>query len=170
MLRYFSRSVKPRVFLNTIKVVPKGNFGVLDKWLHNEYDGLDLKLQSKLTELISLPETSAIEDPQPSDLAIDIAVPEYQTGDWGHANLGDIGFPLFWRPRVELEARLFEIKSSKTLSTFSVLQKMPWIYYFARIFTLKSYLSFRSPFQAEDFEYLVSLGLLELIDKMRTSI
>ncbi len=158
------------MFLNAIKVVPRSDFGTVDKWMYNEYDGLEFKLLNKLVELISLPPVTAIDSPKPSDLAIDIAVPEYVTGDWGHASFGDVGFPLFFRPRIEIEARLFEIEADKTLSTFSVMQKMPWLYYFARIFTLRSYLSMRSPFEPEDFEHVLSLGLLNLIDKMRKSI
>ena len=138
--------------------------------MFNEYDGLEFTLNNKVIELISLPSVTAIDSPKSSDLAIDIAVPEYATGNWGHASFGDIGFPLFWRPKINIEARLFELESDKTISTFSVKQKMPWLYYFSRIFTLKSYFRVQSPFEPEDFEYVLSLGLLHLIDKMRKSI
>ena len=170
MLRYFSRSIKPRVFLNSLKVVPKGELSFVEKWIYNEHEGLDLKLHNKLSELLTLPHISTVDEPKSNDLAIDIAVPKYQTGEWGYALFGEVSFPLFWRPRLEIVSRLFEVKSGKTLSTFSVIQKMPWLYYFGRIFTLSSFISIRSQFKPEDFEYVLTLGIFKLIDRMRKSI
>lgn len=156
--------------MNSIKVIPKSDLSFVEKWVYNELENLDATLRDRLAELITLPHISTVREAEADDLAIDIVVPKYGTGDWGHASIGDIGFPLFWRPRIKIAARIFEVHTDKTVSTYSLVQKMPWPYYFGRIFRLASWFSIRSGFKPEDFEYMLTMGLMRLLDKMRKAI
>lgn len=170
MLRHFFRKNKPRVFLNSIKVIPGSDLSFVEKWVYNELENLDVRLQARLREIITLPHTPTAREAEADDLAIDIVVPKYETGDWGHGSIGDFGLLLFWRPRIKITARIFEVRTDKTVSTFSLVQKMPWLYYFGRIFRLSSWFSIRSGFKPEDFECMLIIGLMRLLDKMRKAI
>ena len=170
MLSHLKRKNRPRVFLNSIKVIPKSDLTFVEKWVFNEFENLDVRLRARLAELLALPHISSVSEPRDDDLAIDIVVPKYATGSWGHANLGKIGLPMFLRPKLTIASRLFEAGTDQTVATFAVDQKMPWLYYFRRIFRLDSWLGSDSGFKSEDFEYMLIPGLMKLIDQMRKSI
>lgn len=71
-------------------------------------------------------------------------------------NLGDAGFPMFWRPKIVLRARLSKLETAKVLKTYSVTEKATWREYLTRA------ASFRSVFRIGDiFEETEMKSLLE---------
>ncbi len=85
-------------------------------------------------------------------------------------DLGDIGFPLFWRPKIEIRSRLYNLKTDKTKMTFSITEKMGWEKYFGRVFSVRGVLRFRPMFDRHDMEHLLYQGCLKLLVKMQNKI
>src|SRR5262245_53800971 len=83
----------------------------------------------------SLAPASEVSNPLPTDLGLDVLIPSFQSGALLDAQLGEIGFPLFWRPKVIVVCRLFYLKSNRTKHVYSVTQRMPWGEFFRRQLT-----------------------------------
>ncbi|MCP4487807.1 MAG: hypothetical protein GY820_10890 [Gammaproteobacteria bacterium] len=170
MVSRFFKKEKPRVYLSSLAVVPRVGFKTIDEWGFNGRENFDGALRQELTEIFDLPHVSTIADPRKTDLALDVVIPRYQGGANGDFNFGEIGLPIFWRPKVEVRSRVFEIQSNKTLHVFSVVQKMRWLDYFSRTISLRRIFSFQPLFTIEDIEYLTLLACGNLLNRMRAKI
>ena len=100
-------------------------------------------------------------------MAVDIMIPDYQGGDYWDGDLGLFPLLLMWRPRVKVAARLYSIKTMKTLKTFSVTEKMALSYYFGRVFSWRGIARFKPLFDTEDLDYLLSLASYKLLRQMQ---
>lgn len=107
---------KPRVYLGSTVVVARNEFFKSDQWgLFQSFD-LESELRAKLTEALSLPLIEARIEPQKTDLALEIVIVDYRSGEFY------LEFPLLmWRPKIEVKARLYCIETGKT--TKSVIAK-----------------------------------------------
>jgi hypothetical protein len=146
-----NKNNKPRVFLGTLAVVPRKD---LKRYLELpglfQTDDLDMELRKYLTEIFTLPLADNVENQSATDLVIDVIVTKFQSGEaWG-IDLIDLGFPLMWRPKVQVSTRLYYLTTNKTKETFSVTQKLSWRDYFSRVFSWRGVFRFSPLFDKED--------------------
>ena len=168
MLDRFLKREKPRVFLGALAVVPRKDMKrYLDQCGLFQNESFDHSLRANLEEIFSLPPASEITAPTSTDLGLDVLIPSFQSGDYWDVSLGEIGFPVFWRPKVTVACRLYHLKSDKTKRTFSVTQKMPWGEFLSRQFTWQALFRFRPTFDAEDMKRLLYGACHSILDKLR---
>ncbi len=168
VLDRFLKREKPRVFLGALAVVPRKDLKrYLDQWGLFQNESFDSSLRATLEEIFALPPASEITAPTSTDLGLDVLIPSFQSGDYWDVSLGEIGLPVFWRPKVTVVCRLYHLKSDKTKRTFSVTQKMPWGEFISRQFTWRAFFRFRPTFDAEDMKRLLYVACHSLLDKLR---
>ena len=159
---------KSRVFLGALAVVPRKDMKrYIDQWGMFQSESFDNSLQTTLLEIFALPPASEVVAPMSTDLGLDVLIPSFQSGDYWDVSLGEIGLPIFWRPKVTVACRLYYLKSQKTKSTFSVTQKMPWGEFVSRQLTWRAIFRFRPPFDAEDMNRLLYIACQSLLVKLR---
>jgi hypothetical protein len=171
LAKIFRKREKPRVFLGTIVVVPRAGMKPrLDQWGMFQQEELETPLHATLQQLFSLPPASAVRDPLPTDLGLDVFVPSFQAGDFLSVSLGDLGIPIFWvfmwRPKVTVTCRLYSLQTRETKVTYSVTKKMPWREYVSRLLTLRAFFRFRPIFSADDLNHLLCLACHSLLNKL----
>ncbi|WP_152976347.1 hypothetical protein [Methyloglobulus morosus] len=159
------KKTKPRVFLGELAVVPRTDikrhlegldwFGSVD---------IDMALRNSLTEAFSLPSIDNIDSPLTTDLVIDVFIIKFQSGGIWDISLGEISFPLFWRPKITLTSRLYYLKTSKIKATFKITEKMNVRDYICRAF------SFRPMLDQKDIESLLYQACCKLLLEIQKSI
>ena len=167
----FKRKEKPRVFLGVLAVAPRTDLKRhLDEKGLFEDANFDTALRQSLTEIFSLAPAQSVSSPLSSDLVLDVVIPKFQSGDAGVVSLEEIGFPIFWRPKVTVASRLYSLTTQKTKATFSVTEKMKWRQYLGRVFSWRGFLGFRPVFDRKDIEYLLYQACGKLLAKMQKAI
>jgi hypothetical protein len=168
VLKGFFKKEKAKVYLGCIAVAPRSDIkrhldqrGVLGR------EDLDSSLRFTLEKIFDLPDAKGVETPTDNDLGLDIVVPKFQSGDIWDVSLGDIGFPLAWRPKIEVGSRLYSLKTGKTVHTVTVLVKMSWREYFSRVFTWRAVLRFKPMFDSKDMNVLLAKACMQLLAKLR---
>jgi hypothetical protein len=171
VLGRFFKKEKPRIFLGVLAVAPRRDLKRhLDEWGMFGNADLDSALRESLTEIFSLAPMQSVDSPLSTDLVLDVVIPEFQSGDAWDVSMGDIGLPIFWRPKVTVASRLYYLKTKKTWATFSVTEKMKWSEYFGRVLTWRSFFRFRPMFDRKDVEYLLYQACGKLLTKMQKAI
>lgn len=174
MSRLFGKIFKrerPRVYLGTIAVAPRVDLKrKFDEWGVFEHADLDSSLRSNLAGIFTLPLASENIEPSDNDFGLDVIVPRFQSGDAWNLELGEISFPIFWRPKIQISSRLYSLKTNKTKLTFSVTKKLSWRKFFGRVFSLRGFFRFRPMFDSHDMEHLLYLGCEELLVKMQKAL
>jgi hypothetical protein len=162
---------KPRLWLGTVAVAPRNDLGRhLDEWSIFGRSDLDSSIRKTLENIFDLPSATNAEKPDSNDYALDIVVPKFQSGDaWG-VSLGDIGFPLVWRPKLEIGSRLINLETGKTVYTATVKVKLTWRKYFARLFTLRGIIRFKPLFDSNDINQLLHEACIKLLHKLRKAV
>lgn len=168
--RYFKRE-RPRVFLGVLAVAPrtdlKRHFD--EKGLFEDAN-LDTALRQSLTEIFSLAPVHSVTVPLATDLVLDVVIPHFQSGGAWDVSLGEIGFPIFWRPKITVASRLYSLTTQNTKATFSVTEKMKWGQYLSRIISWRAFFGFRPVFDRKDIEYLLYQACFKLLVKMQKEI
>jgi len=158
---------KRPVYLGTVAVVPRADF---KRHFERPVETSDTALQSHLQAVLALAKAPTKQEAGAEDCAIDVFVAKHRGGETWDANVGDFGLPLFWRPAVEVISRLYALRSGKDITTIRVKKRLPWGEYFSRIFSVRGYLSFRSPFTHQDMTDLLDEALLEALGRIRSSV
>ena len=167
MFDRFLKREKPRLFLGTLAVVPRKDMKRhLDQWGIFQNESFDNTLRTTLEEIFTLPPASEITAPTSTDLGLDVLIPSFQSGDCWGLSLGDIGFPIFWRPKVTVVYRLYYLKSQKTKRIHWVTEAMPWGEFLSRQFTWRAIFRFRPTFDAEDMKRLLYIACHALLSKL----
>ena len=122
MLKKRLNKEKPRVFLGVIAVVPRTNITKVDEWGMFQSEDLASALCDSLFEIFSLPAASSVNNLKESDFVIDVIIQKYQSGDIWSVDLGEIGSPIFWRPKVEVRSRIYELATNRKISIFSAVE------------------------------------------------
>lgn len=172
MLRRIFKRDKPRLWLGVVAVAPRSDWRRhLDEWnIFAQREDLDTSIRQTLENIFDLPLANGVNNPESNDYALDIVVPKFQSGDaWG-VSLGDVGFPLIWRPKIEIGARLVNLKTGKTVYTTTVKAKLKWRSYFARLFTLRAFFRFKPLFDSNDMNHLLHEACITLLHKLRKAI
>jgi len=170
MFSKWLKKEKPRVFLGNLAVVPRTSITKVDEWGMFRSEDLDAALRESLIEIFSLPSASKVINPKSSDLVVDVVIPKYQSGNVWSIELGGIGFPVLWRPKVEVRSRIYELNTNDTKSVFSVVEKMKWRDFLPRLLTWRTLFRFRPIFDKADIEYLLYQACFKLLKKMKQAI
>ena len=168
MLRKYLTKKKPRVFLGKLAVAPRTDIKRhLEDWTWQPQSNLGAGLQSSLEQIFTLPLVDDAVRPSKHDFALDVIVQNYQSGDFLSAFAGEYAFPVFWRPKVTVNGRLYYIKSKKVISTYTVKEKFPWSGYVNRMFQPSALFGFEPAFTSQDLEYLLCQACYKMILKIR---
>jgi len=153
---FFSKKEKPRIFLGTLSVLPRTGFKkFLESGFYSEQD-IDLELRKSLEDIFTLPLASEVLNPLKTDLVLDVYVPNFQQGLGGDAELGILGgFTFFWRPKVNVKARLFNLQTKKTEHVFSSTEVITGWRFINGVMSLKYYFGLKPPFSKNDMNELL---------------
>lgn len=168
MFERLFRNRKPRVFLGAIGVADR-----TDLKRHLEQEGnsanepLDSALHRALTEIFTLQPADEVEDPQSSDLVLDVWIPKYQSGEMLHGYFFDASILLFWRPKVTVSARLSSLVTKQPKRIFSVTEKMRWKQFLGRILWA---IGGAQPIVRQDMDHLLCQACVTLLTKIKKAL
>ncbi|WP_428241162.1 hypothetical protein [Gynuella sp.] len=167
MIRNIFKKEKARVYLDKLMVIPKQDYMKSDEWGFIGKEDLEGGIREKLTELFSLPHISSRTDAKKTDLGLEVAVVNFQGGEFDGISLGSLGaVPIFWRPKVSVVSRLFNIESGKTIKTAKYCAKMPWNQYLRGVFSLRGFIRYKPIFGIEDIEQLLYFACHQVLSKL----
>jgi hypothetical protein len=168
VFKRFIKRTKANLYLGNLAVAPRSDFKRnLDEWALFGKEDLDSSIRQELENIFELPLASSISDPQKTDLGLDVVIPKFQSGDILDVSLGEIGFPLIWRPKIEVGARIYSLESGKTIHTATVTAKLGWKAYLSRLFSWRAFFRFKPMFDSSDMNILLQKACMELISKLR---
>lgn len=173
MFGILSKKEKPRVFLGTLEIIPRKDFKrYFEEWSMERRNETTLKLYGYLDEFFELPLASEIIEPRRTDLGLDVTILKYQLGLLTDVQLGYIGFPLIWRPKIIIQSRLYNLETNRTNKIYKVTQKMLWSTFVNRFFSWRNLFSFRLSvvLAEEDLKYMLYQASIKLMNKTRESI
>ena len=171
MFKKMLKKKKPRVYLGTLAITPRSDAKrCIDERGIFINEELDTDLRQKLTEIFSLPLVQQVDEPEDTDLVLDVIVLKFQSGDAWNLSLGDVGIPIMWRPKVTVSSHLYYLNSKRTKSTFTVTEKMNLNQYISRLFTWRAFFRFRPLFDTKDIEYLLYQGCYKILLKIQKAI
>jgi len=125
-MRFFRKRRTDRYYLGEITFLPEFEsvmfFGISVN--NNSTCSKDLVAQ-KITAVFDLPKVGTNIQPRLEDFRIDIFLVRVNAGEFQWFNIGDGSFPLFWRPVVELRARVSHMQSGTVRHEFISKSKGP---------------------------------------------
>ncbi|WP_263081323.1 hypothetical protein [Endozoicomonas sp. Mp262] len=167
MIVFFKKKKVKKLYLGEIYVVHRQDVkSKVDQWGLFGEEKLDHALFLKLQEIFDLPLASSMSEPDDNDMAIDILVPRFQSGAAFFVSFHGGGIPLFWRPKVQVVARLYKVKNNKTLHQVKVLSKLPWKVFASKVFSIKGLSPLHATFDADDLEHLLMQSCLKAVIKL----
>lgn len=144
-MNFFFRSSQPKIYLGNVCAIPRkdflrnfeGGFFGGEKWPAN--------LLEELRALLAYPSISELITADGSELAVDVAIESYSRGGWAYYSGGGLlSIPLLWRPKIQLMAKLYSVKTGKQRQVIRVVQRSSWGNYSSAISNWKVYLGFSS--------------------------
>lgn len=113
------------LYLGTVSIAPKSTLNMLEQYrVLSKFDPVEI-IEQEVRGIFQLPPITEAKDPRKSDIGIDVLVSDFRLGNLYGVNLSSLAFPLFWRPRIEMRARLFSLSNMETVSEFSAIAIMP---------------------------------------------
>ena len=167
MLFDWFKSEKPNVYLGSLAVVSESKLTSVENLFTFNNDYLHDHMREKLEEIFTLNSIPTIENQKKSDIGLDVVIVTLRGGEAFAVDWGTGGLPLFWRPKIKLVSRLYNLQSKRTIRTFKVSQSVTWKEFFLKLFSFKGIFRFGSLYNHKDMELLLYQACLELIDKMR---
>jgi hypothetical protein len=164
------KTEKPNVYLGSLAVVSAGKLANLENIFSLQGNSLHAHMRDKLEEIFCLHNVSSIKEIKSSDVGLDIVIVTLRGGDAFTVDWGNGGLPLFWRPKITLVSRLYNLHTQKTLKIFNVSQSVTWKAFFIKQFSFRGLFRWGSLYDKEDMEILLFIACLILIDKMRKAI
>ncbi|NJA05171.1 hypothetical protein HC024_05415 [Methylococcaceae bacterium WWC4] len=157
---------KPRVYLGAMLVASSEEWESLDGWGIFQSMNLGDGLRKYLYSAVNLPPIDSREDLRESDLGLELVVVNYRGGEFGAFQTTELFIPIFWRPKVELKARLYNLATGKTVHIASSKKNTPWGQFVSRIFSFNRMFRFKPLFDEEDMEVLLCLAAIETLAKL----
>jgi len=171
VLKRLFKKDKPRLWLGTVAVAPRSDWGRhFDEWGVFGKEDLDSLIRMTLENILDLPSAINAKNLSDNDYALDIVVPKFQSGDAWDVSLGDIGFPLVWRPKIEIGSRLVNLRTGKTVYTATVEVKLGWRKYFSRLLTFRGIIRFKPLFDSNDMNELLYKACMKLLHRLRKAV
>ena len=167
MLFDWFKSEKPNVYLGSLAVVSESKLSNIEQLFTFNHDYLHDHIREKLEEIFTLDSIPDTEYQRKSDIGLDVVIVTLRGGEAFAVNWGTGALPLFWRPKIKLVSRLYNLQSKRTIRTFKVSQSVSWKEFFLKLFSFRGIFRFGSLYDYKDMELLLYQACLELIDKMR---
>lgn len=164
------RKEKPRVYLGKVVVAPRSEAKKIDQWGLFKSEDLEDGIRRKLDEVFSLPQINSRQDFKKNDLALDVIILNIQGGELDGVGLVEITLPIFWRPKIEIAARLYYADSGKTHTTFKAIEKMPWSQYLSGAFSMRGLFRFKPMFGVNELEPLLYRACEKLLTYMAKAV
>lgn len=151
--------------MGTLFVVPQGGLRQHIENMHwGQKEEVEAELQTSLIELFSFPMVALRNHPEESDLVLDVAISKIQKG----SILFGENLLFFWRPKVMLVARLYQINSNNLCDTYSVCKSIDWKTFLKKV-TSPRVLFGLAPFvSTQDIQrlfYTAAVDLLKQVNK-----
>lgn len=157
---------KPRVYLGAMLVASSEEWKSLDGWDLFKSVSLEDGLRKSLHSAVNLPPIDSREERKESDLGLELVIVNYQGGEFSAFQTTELFIPIFWRPKVELKARLYNLATGKTVHSASSKKKTPWRQFFSRVFSFNGIFRFKPLFDVKDMEVLLCLAAIETLAKL----
>ena len=169
MLDRLMKRKPSRLFLGSLSVASGNLVRHLERLGGTPHQALDRALLAELSDLLPLAKADAVDMPLATDMAVDVAVLGYRAGSATDFSLGTVGLPLYWRPNVQLAARLYHLRSKQPKAMFQVTQRMPWSMYLSRILSWRVLVGLENPGRRNDLELLLRQATERLVTRLRDS-
>ncbi len=168
MFRFLRQNRKtPRVYAGSVIVVPRvDNGGLWDFFTGGSNQGVEARLQQQLKELFALTACADRADFKEDDLGLDVFLSSYQQGGFESGTVGSWEMDFFWRPTVELKARLYSLNTGKEKSSFRVVERVTWKELFGRVLVRRWFTWRWETFDEKDLEALLNRAGERLLKKM----
>ncbi|MCB4362469.1 hypothetical protein KIH07_01910 [Hydrogenophaga taeniospiralis] len=168
MFRKLLKREPARLFLGALSITTGRNLiRHLESLPGGAPPALDRALLVELTELLSFPMAATVEAPRSTDMAFDVVLQGYRFGSATDLSLDAVGLPMYWRLKIRLAARLFDLQSNKTKTTFHVTQKMPWPVYLNRALSWRVLVGLERPARRSEMEALLRQACEKLVARLR---
>jgi hypothetical protein len=168
VLRIF-RKTPVRLYVGSITVHPRSDF-------KRHFEGgllggatLDSALAQRVQEFFALPRASDADVINESDIGVDVILESYSCGGWADVSSSALSFPIFWRSKVRLEARVYHLKTGKVKANLHVTQRIAWGEHVASLFSWKVYLGITSATSRKRLEQLLEVACLSLKRRVERS-
>ena len=169
--KIFRKWRKPaRLFLVSLVVAPQNRNRSLDMLAILEKDDYEQRVRASFEEVVSLPKVTQRVDNLPTDLGLEIIVVGLRGGMLASLEAGEFIFPIFWRPRVHIKARLSNLENGSTVNSFSGVEKMPWLRFLNSAFRPSTIFGFRATVDSEYIEYMALKCLISVLQRVKSSI
>ena len=157
--------------MGTVSVAPPDNIRKYLEGSSSEEDTAGDKLKDLLEEMMSLPKLSPNQKVTDTDLVLNIVISRFYFGSGlEEFSLPDISIPVFWRPKIEVGARLTRATDGKTVYTSVVVTRMPWKEYLSRTLSFKGIIGWGELFNIDDINMLLGKSCIRLLEKLRNEI
>lgn len=162
-----TRKKTPNIYLGRMGVVPKESWKRADEKGLFRYEDFEAALERLLVETFSLQPLEKRCIVKEDDLVLDIFVSRYQGGLFDGVFSAEFFVPIFWRPKVELKARLASVKTGKIVTVQVSRAKMRWRRYLSGLLSFKSMVGFSPMFAVRDMEPLFIEAAHALLVKLK---
>ncbi len=119
-----------------------------------------------LAQVFDYPLAAGTTVPGDEDFAVDIAIERYSHGGWGDVS----GFPIGWRPKVRLSARIYHLESGKQRAVIRAAECMSWNEFFSLSGRWKVQLGLGNPADRQRLRELVQAAGRTLKAKVENAV
>jgi hypothetical protein len=169
VLRFFHKT-PTRLYLGSLTVLPRKDF---KRHFEGGFMGgatLDNALNQRLLNIFALPKATDAAAITEGDIAVDVVLESYSRGGLADFSSPTLNFPLFWRPKVRLGARLYYLKTGNERAKLHVTHRIAWGEYIASLLSWKVYLGIASPTSRKRLEDLLEVACLSLKRRVERSV
>ena len=169
MLRGLIKRKPARLLLGSLSIGSGNLTRQLESLAGTPAQALDRALLISLSDLLPFPKAAVVDKPLATDMAVDVALQDHQSGSAADFSIGGVGLPLYWRPRIRLTARLYHLQSRQPKATFEITQRMPWFTYLNKVFSWRVLVGLEHPACRNDLEHLLRQASERLVTRLRNS-
>ena len=155
------------MFIGTLAVVPREDIKTVLEDMFGD-SGIETEgfLHDQLEEIFALPHAATAAPVLDSDLCIDVYIPGFHSGSTDALDLAYWAVPLFWRPKIELRARLYRLHDRRLIKTFRVTEKPTLREYWSAAFSWRTVFGNGEAFDQGDLANLLNRGAVRLLQKI----
>lgn len=160
------------MYLDSIHVASRGDIETCDEWSwFKKSESFEDGIKYAMEDIFKLPHISTESDIRKNDLGLQVAIVNYQGGDFDTVSLSSLVIPFFWRPKIEIRSRLYYLKSQNTFSEFEIVERVSLSNYLKRVISINGLiLRYKPLYNKEDMVHLLLIGSIRLVNKMRSKI
>lgn len=169
MFGFFRKTQPGKLYLGNILLIPREDWEKVDEisWFGLKRVDLESHVKNRITDVFSLPETPDPELLSPNDLALEIAILKIQGG---YLSGSGTSFPVFWRPKIKLNARLYHPLSLKTKKVITIESKASWKEFAYKTIDIKTLIDYSPAFDEKDMDYLIARACKALLEKISKAV